>query len=482
MNYLELDLYQIREQLNKGEVSATELIEQCFENIKKNKHLNCLISTYEEEGMQRAKTIDEARKRGEKVGVLAGIPFVLSDNINLKGTKTTCASKFLENFVSPYTATCAQKLIDAGAIIIGKANMDEFGMGSSNETSAFGAVLNPLNNQYVSGGSNGGSAVTIATKQCFGALGTDTSGSIRVPASFCGIVGLKPTYGRVSRYGVGAFASSLDQIGSLTSSVRDSAIMLNVLAGKDAQDMTSSDKEVPNYEQSIDGGVKGLKIGIAKQFFNESLDPEVRSSLEKAIQFYKSQGAELVDISLPNLDSALAVCYILSSAEASSNLARFDGVKYGRQAPKYDDLVDLYFKSRTQGFGKEVKRRIMFGNYVLSSGCYDVFYRKAKRVQKVIIREFEQAFEKCDIMLSPTTASPAFKIGEKSEDHIAMSLTDIFTVPVNIAGLPALSVPCGKNSKGLSIGMQLIAPHWKEDRLFSAGYCFEQASKEGQDV
>jgi len=479
MDYLNMNLWQVRDKLNSGEITSVELTKKCFQRIKDTNDLNALISTCEEFALASAKKIDEARANGAKLGALAGIPIVIKDNINLTGTKTTCASKFLANFVSPYTATCAQKLIDAGAVIIGKANMDEFAMGSSNETSAFGIVHNPVNPNYVPGGSSGGSATSVASNQCFGALGTDTGGSIREPSSFCGIVGLKPTYGRVSRYGVVAFASSLDQVGNLTRSVRDSAIMLGVIAGEDKHDMTSSAKEIPDYEQAITGSVKGLKIGIAKQFFNDKLNSEVRESLDKAIQTYVDNGAEIVNIDLPSLDTALAVYYIISSAEAASNLARFDGVKYGVQAKNFNDIVDLYFKSRTQGFGKEVKRRIMLGNYVLSSGYFDAFYRKAKRVQKVIQKEFEQAFKKCDLIVCPTTANPAFKIGEKSNDHLAMYLTDIFTVPINIAGLPAMSIPCGKNKDGLPIGMQLIAPQWKETTLFNAGDFLEQAIKEG---
>ena len=475
-----MDLWQVREALKTGKITSVELTKLCFKRIKETSNLNTLISTCEEFALASAKAVDEARASGQKLGALAGIPIVIKDNINLTGTKTTCASKFLANFVSPYTATCAQKLVDAGAVIIGKANMDEFAMGSSNENSAFGVVRNPVNTDYVPGGSSGGSASSVASGQCFGALGTDTGGSIREPASFCGIVGLKPTYGRVSRYGVVAFASSLDQVGNLTRSVRDSAIMLGVIAGKDEHDMTSSSNAIPDYEKAITGSVKGLKIGIAKQFFNDKLNSEVRSSLDKAIQTYVDNGATKVEVDLPSLDTALAVYYILSSAEAASNLARFDGVKYGVQSKKFKDLVDLYFKSRTEGFGKEVKRRIMLGNYVLSSGYYDAFYRKAKRVQKVIRQEFEKAFEKCDIIVCPTTANPAFKIGEKSNDHLAMYLTDIFTVPINIAGLPALSMPCGKNSEGLPIGMQLIAPHWKETTLFNAGDFLEKALKEGK--
>ncbi len=478
MKYIDYSLSEILDLLNSKKVTAVELVNSCFEQIEATADLNALNSTYKEMALARAKEIDEARTRGEKVGALAGVPIVLKDNINFLGTKTSCASKFLENFVSPYTATCAKKLYDAGAIIIGKANMDEFAMGSSNENSAFGAVKNPVDNTCVPGGSSGGSACSVAAKQCFAALGTDTGGSIREPSSFCGVVGIKPTYGRVSRYGVVAFASSLDQVGPLTRTVRDNATMLNIISGKDEADMTTSNTAVPDFTANLDKGVKGIKIGVAKQFFTDQLSSEVSTTLKNAIEWYRQAGAEIVEVDLPSLDTALAVYYVISSAEAASNLARFDGVKYGRRAPVYKDVVDLYFKSRTQGFGAEVKRRIMLGNYVLSSGYYDAFYRKAKRVQKVIRNEFNKAFESCDVLISPTTATTAFKLGEKSNDCVAMYLTDIFTVPINIAGVPALSMPCGKDSKGLPIGMQIIAKHFNEATIYQVANAFETAHKE----
>ncbi len=478
MDFLSMSLAEIRQKLQAGELTSVQLTKLCLEQIEKTKELNALISVCADSALKTADEIDKKRAAGKPLGALAGIPMVIKDNMNLRDTVTTCASKFLENFVSPYTATCVQKLIDAGAVIIGKANMDEFAMGSSNENSAFGAVKNPVKQDCVSGGSSGGSAAAVASKQCFAALGTDTGGSIREPASFCGVVGLKPTYGRCSRFGVVAFSSSLDQVGTLTRSVADSAIMLKVIAGQDAQDMTSAALPVEDFEATITGSVKGLKIGIAKQFFADNINPEVKQCLEKALEIYKKNGAELVDIDLPSLDTAISVYYIISSAEVSTNLARFDGIKYGVRAPEFEDVGDLYFKSRTQGFGIEVKRRIMLGNYVLSSGYYEAFYRKAKRVQKVIRKEFLTAFQKCDIILSPTTANPAFKLGEKANDHLAMYLTDIFTVPVNIAGLPAMSLPCGTTKEGLPVGMQLIASHFKEGVLFNVGDFFEKASKE----
>lgn len=482
MDYLKLNLWEIKEKLESKEITSEELVKLCFQRIKETKELNALISTCEEMALKQAKLIDEKRSKNEKVGILAGIPIIIKDNINIEGTKTTCASKFLENYQSIYTATCVQKLIDAGAVIVGKANMDEFAMGSSNETSYFGVVHNPVDTDYVPGGSSGGSASAVASYQGFSALGTDTGGSIREPASFCGVVGLKPTYGRVSRYGVVAFASSLDQVGPITRSVKDSAIMLQVLAGRDENDMTSSNTEIPNYLKAIDFDVKNLKIGIAKQFFNDQLNSEVKEKISHTIDILVKNGAQTVDIDLPSLDTALSVYYIISSAEAASNLARFDGVKYGRRAEKFSDIVDLYFKSRTQGFGKEVKRRIMLGNYVLSSGYFDAYYNKAKKVQKVIKKEFDDAFKKCDILICPTTANPAFKIGEKSNDHLAMYLTDIFTVPINIAGLPAMSMPCGKNKDGLPIGLQLVAPMFNESVIFKTGSFIEKALEGEKDV
>lgn len=480
MNYLDCSIKEILENLTSKKITSEELVKLCFDRIESTDTLNALNSTYKEQALIQAKEIDKKRQSGEKMGALAGVPLVLKDNINLKNTKTTCSSKFLENYVSPYTATCAQKLVDAGAIIIAKANMDEFAMGSSTETSAFGICKNPIDPTRVPGGSSGGSACTVAAKQCFGSLGTDTGGSIREPASFCGVVGLKPTYGRVSRYGVVAFASSLDQVGPITRTVEDSAILLNILAGEDQNDMTASKESIPDYTADLNKGVNGIKIGVPKQFFTNELSVEVRDALLGAIENYKKLGAECVEIDLPNVDKALAVYYIVSSAEAASNLARFDGIKYGKRANNYDDLVDLYYQSRTQGFGKEVKRRIMLGNYVLSSGYFDAFYRKAKRVQEIIKREFLEAFEKCDVLVSPTTATTAFKLGEKTKDPVSMYLSDIFTVPVNIAGVPAISIPCGFDSQGMPIGMQLIGRHFDEKMLFRVANAFEASTKEAK--
>ncbi len=480
MDYLNCSLTEILDKLKSGEVTSEELVRLCFDKIRKTADLNALNSTYEQEALARARQIDEDRHQGKDVGVLGGVPIVIKDNINLLGTKTTCASKFLENFISPYTATCAQRLVNAGAVVIAKANMDEFAMGSSNENSAFGPVKNPIDTTRVPGGSSGGSAASVAAKQCFASLGTETGGSIREPSSFCGVVGLKPTYGRVSRYGVVAFASSLDQVGPITRTVQDNALLTSIIAGHDDFDMTSSTEEVPNYLSTINDSVKGLRIGIARQFFKDNLNAEIKSAIMQAVDDLKSLGAEVVDVDLPSLDASLATYYILSSAEAASNLARFDGVKYGVRADNYSDIADLYFKSRTQGFGKEVKRRIMLGNYVLSSGYYDAFYRKAKRVQKVIRQEFLDVFKKCDVLFCPTTPTTAFKLGEKSNDPVAMYLSDIFTVPVNIAGVPALNIPCGKASDGMPIGLQIIGKHFDEATIYRVAQAYENLHKEGQ--
>ena len=480
MDYLDLDLFTVSQLIKDKKITSEQITRQCLDRINSTKGLNALNCVCDEMAIKRAKDIDARLQKGEDVGVLAGVPIVIKDNINMTDTPTTCSSKFLSNYVSPYNATVVQKLLDAGAVIIAKANMDEFAMGSSNENSAFGPVKNPVDPTRVPGGSSGGSACTVAAKQCFAALGTDTGGSIREPASFCGVVGLKPTYGRVSRYGVVAFASSLDQVGPLTRTVKDNAIMLGVLAGQDPNDMTASSAPVDDYLKDIDKGVKGLRLGLPKQFFTNKLDDDVRLALRQAVQTYKDMGAEIVEVDLPSVDVALAVYYILSSAEAASNLARFDGIRYGQRAKEYSDVIDLYYKSRTQGFGAEVKRRIMLGNYVLSSGYFDAFYNKAKRVQKIIKREFVEAFNKCDALLAPTTATVAFKLGEKAQDPISMYLTDIFTVPVNIAGIPSISIPCGLDKDGMPIGMQIMGKHFDEAKIFRVANAFEKAQKEGR--
>ena len=461
--------------LKNKEISSVELVNASLKRIDETQNLNILHEVCRESAVEKAKEVDELRAKGAELSPLAGVPVVIKDNISMVGTYTTCSSKFLENYKSPYNATVVDKLQNAGAIIVGKANMDEFAMGSSSETCAFGVVHNPRNPEYVPGGSSGGSASTVAGNQCFASLGTDTGGSIRQPSSFCGVVGLKPTYGLVSRYGVVAFASSLDQVGPITKSVKDSALMLDVISGYDANEFTSAKHEPENYyENSFKNSIKGLKIGFAKEFVELLKNQEVLNSFMNAIDFFKANGAEIVDIKLPHIKDALAVYYVLSSAEAASNLARFDGIKYGVPTDEFKDLVDFYVQSRTKGFGKEVKRRIMLGNFVLSSGYFDAYYNKAKAVQNLIINEFSDAFKNCDVIVSPTTPSPAFKIGEKVSNPLEMYLNDIYTVPVNIATLPAISLPCGVASNGLPLGLQIIGNRFSESKLFNLGDYFEK--------
>ena len=474
MEFLEKSLTEIIKDLNSGKVTSKQLVLMCKEKIEQTKNLNALNSTCFEDALIRAEQIDQKRKNGEKVGKLAGAPIVIKDNINKIGTKTTCSSKLLKNYESVYDATVVKKLEAEDAVIIGKANMDEFAMGSSNENSAFGVVHNPVNFDYVPGGSSGGSAATVKANQCFASLGTDTGGSVREPASFCGVVGIKPTYSRVSRYGIVAFASSLDQVGPLTKTVEDNALMLEILAGYDDKENTSSKLPVPEYSKNLAKSINGKRIGIAKEFFALGMNPEVEKAVKNAIQFYKAHGAEIVDVSLKNIDLALSTYYVLSSAEASSNLGRYDGVRYGVRKDKFDSLEDLYVDTRTNGFGKEVKRRIMLGNFVLSSGYFDAYYKKAQKVQQLLKQEFEECFKKCDALLSPVSPTTAFKLGEKSNDHIQMYLSDIYTVPVNVVEVPAISFPGGKDSKGLPIGLQLIGKKFDEQTLYDLANYFEK--------
>ena len=471
-----LSISGISEKLRAGEVSSLELTQLCLDKIGKSK-LNAVNTVCAERAVRAAKAADERLARGES-GPLLGVPVIVKDNICTEGVRTTCSSRILENYIPPYDATVVKKLDGAGAVILGKSNMDEFAMGSSNETSYFGPVRNPVNPEYVPGGSSGGSAAAVGEALCFAALGSDTGGSIRQPASMCGVVGLKPTYGTVSRYGLIAFGSSLDQIGPFTRSVRDSAIMMNVLAGHDPMESTSFVRGYPDFTSGIRGSVKGLRLGVPKECFAPGSDPEVLAAVERAIAFYEENGAETTEVSLPLTDAGLAVYYIIACAEAASNLSRFDGIKYGYRAKEYDSLVDLYVRSRTEGFGAEVKRRIMLGNYVLSSGYYDAYYLQALKVRTLVKRDCEKAFEKCDLFISPTSPTPAFRFGEKSDDPLTMYMSDVFTVTANIAGLPAISVPCGRSSAGLPIGMQLTGPAFSECEIFNAAEFYE--SREGE--
>ncbi len=446
-------------------VSCRELVESYLENIQKQQALNAYITTFEECCLQRAVEIDK-RRAGGKAGPLAGMVMAIKDNIVMQGAPTTCGSKMLSTFVSPYDATCVKRLLDRDAIIIGKTNLDEFAMGSSTETSYFGATKNPHDPQRVPGGSSGGSAAAVAAQLCCTALGSDTGGSIRQPASFCGVVGFKPTYGRVSRFGLVAFASSLDQIGPLTRSVADAALLLQTLAGYDVRDSTSADVKVPDYRSFLHKNVKGLKIGKPAEYFPGGLEPEIGNAMEATMQKLSDAGAEIVDISLPNLDYAVSTYYIIATAEASSNLERFDGARYGFRSEKVKNLEEMYVQSRSNGFGSEVKRRIMLGTYVLSSGYYDAYYHKALQVRTLIKQDFEKAFSGVDCLLTPTSPSTAFKLGEKIDDPLQMYLSDIYTVSVNLAGLPALSMPCARDSRELPIGVQLIAKPFDEGMLF----------------
>ena len=411
------------------------------------------------------------------MGEYAGIPIGIKDNLCMKGTKTTCSSKMLENFVSPYDATVIEKLKDENIISLGKLNMDEFAMGSSTESSYFKKTKNPWNLNKVPGGSSGGSAAAVAANMVPWALGSDTGGSIRQPASLCGVVGLKPTYGLVSRYGLVAFASSLDQIGPITKDVRDSAMLLSLIAGHDEKDTTSEPIEKKDYTKALKNDVKGLKIGVPKEFFGEGINEEVKKELTKAIETYKELGAEVEEFSLDVAKYALATYYIIACAEASSNLGRFDGIRYGYRTPEYSNLKEIYKKSRSEGFGPEVKRRIILGTYVLSSGYYDAYYKKAQQVRTLVSNEFSRAFEKYDVILTPTSPVTAFNIGEKSNNPLEMYLADICTVSINIAGVPAISIPCGVDSEGMPVGMQLIGNKFEEEKILNAAYTFEQKVK-----
>ena len=421
------------------------------------------------------KPVPESAARSN--GKLAGIPVLIKDNICVKDEETTCASRILKGFVPPYDATVVKKLKNEGAILMGKANMDEFAFGSSCETSCYGPTRNPWDLARIPGGSSGGSAAAVAADETILALGSDTGGSIRQPASLCGVVGLKPTYGRVSRYGLIAFASSLDQIGPITKDVEDAAILLNVIAGHDEMDSTSVDIPVPDYTKSLTKDIKGLRIGVPKEYFIKGLEKEVEDSVKEAIKILKGLGAKILDISLPHTGYAVSTYYIIAPAEASSNLARFDGVQYGLRADGAKDLIDMYVKTRSEGFGNEAKRRILLGTYCLSSGYYDAYYLKAQKVRTKIKEDFDNAFKSCDVIITPTSPTPAFKIGEKANDPLSMYLSDIYTIPANLAGIPAMSIPCGFSKDNLPIGLQILAKPFDEEAIFTAAYAFEQSTE-----
>ena len=478
MNITELTVHELKEKLAKKELKVTDITKAYIDRIEeKEPEVQAFITVLKEETLKQAEEIESKIEAGEKVGDLAGIPIGIKDNMCTKGVKTTCASKMLENFVSPYDATVVEKVNEENLINLGKLNMDEFAMGSSTENSYFKKTKNPWDLSKVPGGSSGGSAAAVAANMVPWALGSDTGGSIRQPASLCGVVGLKPTYGLVSRYGLVAFASSLDQIGPITKDVTDCAMLLNVIAGHDEKDTTSCDVPKKDYLQSLTGNVKGLKIGVPKEFFGDGINEEVKESLKKAIEKYKELGAEVEEFSLDVAKYALATYYIIACAEASSNLGRFDGIRYTYRAKEYGNLKELFKKSRSEGFGPEVKRRIILGTYVLSSGYYDAYYKKAQKVRTMVMNEFNKGFEKYDVILTPTSPITAFGIGEKSGTPLEMYLADICTVSVNVAGLPGISIPVGVDSKGLPIGMQLIGDKFQEETILNAAYSIEKEIK-----
>ena len=478
MEITELTVHELQEKIKNKELTITEINEAYIKQIQeKEPEVQAFITELTDKGMEQAKEIQEKMNKGEKVGQFAGIPIGIKDIICTKGIKTTCASKMLENFVSPYDATVMEKINAEEMINLGKLNMDEFAMGGSTEYSYFKKTRNPWDLSRVPGGSSGGSAAAVAANMVPWALGTDTGGSIRQPASFCGIVGLKPTYGLVSRYGVVAFASSLDQVGVFTKDVQDCAMLLNVIAGHDEKDTTSVDIGEKDYTKSLIDNVKGLKIGIPKEFYGEGINAEVKESLEKSIETYKKMGAEIEEFSLDIAKYSLATYYIIACAEASSNLGRFDGIRYTYRSKNAKNLREIYKKSRSEGFGEEVKRRIILGTYVLSSGYYDAYYKKAQQVRTLVMNEFNKAFEKYDVILTPTSPTVAFKMGTKTNNPLEMYLSDICTVSVNIAGLPGISIPCGVDSSGMPIGMQLIGNKFQEETIIKAAYAFEKEVK-----
>ena len=471
---------EARDALDSGAVSARELAEAHIAAMDAARNLNAFITETPDRALADADASDARRAKGEALGALDGIPLAIKDLFCTEGVMTTAASHILEGFVPPYESTVSGNLRAAGSVMLGKTNLDEFAMGSSNETSYFGNVENPWrrdgdNRPLVPGGSSGGAAAAVSGRLCLGATGTDTGGSIRQPAAFCGIVGMKPTYGRCSRWGVVAFASSLDQAGPMTRSVRDSAILLGGMAGFDPKDSTSADMALPDFEAAIDGGVKGLRVGIPAEYAVEGMNPEIAALWDQGKAWLKDAGAELVDISLPHTKYALPAYYIIAPAEASSNLARYDGVRYG-QREEGSDLTELYENTRAAGFGIEVRRRILIGTYVLSAGYYDAYYLKAQKVRALIARDFTQVYEKCDVILTPTTPGPAFAMGEKSDDPIAMYLNDVLTVPASLAGLPAISVPAGLSGDGLPLGLHLIGRAFDEETMFRAAQALEDAA------
>ena len=468
-------LSELSTSLHKGDVSSVELTQHYLDRIRThNNQLNAYITVCEDEALEQARAADQKIQQ-KTAGKLTGIPLAHKDIFCTKGVRTSCASKMLDNFIAPYNATVVDRVNTAGMVTLGKTNMDEFAMGSSNETSFYGPVKNPWDNARVPGGSSGGSAAAVAAKLAPVATGTDTGGSIRQPASLCNLTGLKPTYGRISRYGMIAFASSLDQAGPLARSAEDAALLLNEMAGFDTLDSTSVEREVPDYTATLKDSIVGLKIGLPKEYFSEGLDPQVAATIEAAIKTYETLGATIKDITLPNTSLAVPTYYVVAPAECSSNLSRMDGVRFGHRCDDPKDLLDLYQRSRGEGFGEEVKRRIMTGTYALSSGYYDAYYLKAQQCRRLISNDFQQAFSDIDVIMGPTTPTTAFKLGDKTDDPISMYLADIYTISTNLAGLPALSIPAGF-VKGLPVGLQIIGNYFEEARLLNVAHSYQQAT------
>jgi aspartyl-tRNA(Asn)/glutamyl-tRNA(Gln) amidotransferase subunit A len=468
---------ELKDLLHKKEIKVSDLVDESYKRIQEvDDKVGAFLTLNEENARTYAKELDEALGNRDEFGLLFGMPIGVKDNIVTKGLRTTCASKILENFDPIYDATVVKHLQAAEAVTIGKLNMDEFAMGSSTENSGYKPTKNPWNLETVPGGSSGGSAAAVAAGEVPFSLGSDTGGSIRQPAAFCGVVGLKPTYGRVSRFGLVAFASSLDQIGPITRNVEDNAFLLQAISGVDGMDSTSANVEVPDFLSSLTGDVKGLKIAVPKEYLGEGVNEEVKQSVLDALKVLEGQGATWEEVSLPHSKYALATYYILSSSEASANLSRFDGVRYGYRTDNAESLIDLYKQSRAEGFGNEVKRRIMLGTFALSSGYYDAYYKKAQKVRTLIKKDFEDVFEKYDVIIGPTTPTPAFKIGENVKDPLTMYANDILTIPVNLAGVPGISVPCGL-SNGLPLGLQIIGKHFDESTIYRVAHAFEQATE-----
>ncbi|WP_018932387.1 Asp-tRNA(Asn)/Glu-tRNA(Gln) amidotransferase subunit GatA [Gracilibacillus lacisalsi] len=476
MSLFDYTLKELQEKLHNKEITVSDLVEASYNRINEvDDQVKAFLTLNEEEAKKQAKALDE--KLGSDASVLYGMPIGIKDNIVTKGLRTTCASQILDNLNDPlYDATVIQKLNKENTVNIGKLNMDEFAMGSSTENSSYENTRNPWNTDYVPGGSSGGSAAAVAAGEVFFSLGSDTGGSIRQPAAFCGVVGMKPTYGLVSRFGLVAFASSLDQIGPITRTVEDNAHLLQAIVGHDNMDSTSANVNIPNYGDAFKEDVKGLRIAVPKEYLQEGVDPEVKEAVLAALKQYEELGATWEEVSLPHSKYAVAAYYLLAASEASANLARFDGVRYGKRTEKNVDMIDMFKESRAEGFGDEVKRRIMLGTFALSSGYYDAYYKKAQKVRTLIKNDFEKIFDEYDVVIGPTTPTPAYKIGEKIDDPLTMYTDDVLTTPVNLAGLPGMSIPCGFSSEGLPIGLQIIGRHFDEATIYRTAYAYEQAT------